>query len=531
MDVNADPQTHKTKVSFSKSTLPRLASFALLIAVDAAVIWFLRRLISFGYLPLAAALFIIILFVNFVILRRQAYPVRWMVLGLVLMALFTIYPIIFTIWVSFTNYGEGHLVTQEQAMAQILGETYLPEAGKAYTWTAFETPEGEYALWLKDAEGNGFLAKPGEPLTQPQPGEMGIGEFDAKGIPVTIEGYQRLNAIVAATDKNLTQVLFGKQGRTIQVRSPSEAAELLPLYVYDPNRDAMISQETGIVYQNIRGLFSSPDGTVLRPGFVAPVKVSNFKEFFTSPALRGPLVRIIAWNFGFAFFSLLLNFALGLAIAILFNDPSFPFKKLIRSLLIVPYTVPALITILIWRGMLYPPTGVVHRLIQGLLGWAPGFFTNEWWAKVAILLVNLWLSYPYFMLICSGSLQSISTDYYDAAQVDGASPWQRFRNITLPLLLVAVGPLLVASFTFNFNNFNLIYIFNAGGPPMSGTPTPAGHTDILISYVYNLAFSASRGVNYGFAAAITIVIFLIVGLITLFQFRYTRMWEEVSENV
>jgi ABC-type sugar transport system permease subunit len=115
--------------------------------------------------------------------------------------------------------------------------------------------------------------------------------------------------------------------------------------------------------------------------------------------------------------------------------------------------------------------------------------------------------------------------------VDGANPWQQFRNITLPLLLVAVGPLLVASFTFNFNNFNLIYIFNAGGPPMSGTPTPAGHTDILISYVYNLAFAANRGVNYGFASAITIVIFLIVGAITLFQFRYTRMWEEVSENV
>jgi ABC-type sugar transport system permease subunit len=99
------------------------------------------------------------------------------------------------------------------------------------------------------------------------------------------------------------------------------------------------------------------------------------------------------------------------------------------------------------------------------------------------------------------------------------------------LLLVAVGPLLIASFVFNFNNFNLIYLFNAGGPPMAGTPTPAGHTDILISYVYNLAFTASRGVDYGFAAAITIIIFFIVGAITLFQFRYTRMWEEVSENV
>jgi len=135
------------------------------------------------------------------------------------------------------------------------------------------------------------------------------------------------------------------------------------------------------------------------------------------------------------------------------------------------------------------------------------------------------------MLICSGALQSIPDDYYHAAQVDGASSWQQFRRITLPLLMVAVGPLLIASFTFNFNNFNLIYIFNAGNPPIANTPTPAGHTDILISYVYNLAFTGRTGINYGFASAVTIVIFLIVGAITLFQFRYTRMWEEVSENV
>jgi ABC-type sugar transport system permease subunit len=178
-----------------------------------------------------------------------------------------------------------------------------------------------------------------------------------------------------------------------------------------------------------------------------------------------------------------------------------------------------------------PELGVISRALEGWFGWSPPWFTDQWWAKIAILLVNLWLSYPYFMLICSGALQSIPEDYYSAAQVDGANTWQQFRNITLPLLLVAVGPLLIASFVFNFNNFNLIYIFNAGGPPMAGTPTPAGHTDILISYVYNLAFTANRGVDYGFAAAITIIIFFIVGTITLFQFRYTRMWEEVSENV
>ena len=521
----------QTKASTSIPVLPRLARLALLIAGDAAVVWFLIRLVSLGYLPFVAAILVIAIFINVVLLRREAYPIRWMVVGLVFMALFTIYPIFFTIWVAFTNYGEGHLVTKEQAIDRLLGELYLPETGRAYTWTAFKSPEGEYVLWLQNAEGNGYLARPGEVLAQPKPGESGLGELDAKGIPKTIEGYQRLNAIVAATNQDLTEILFGEAGRTIQIRSPSEAAELLPLYVYNPAQDAMISQETGVVYQNIRGSFSAPDGTALQPGFIAPVQVTNFRDFFTSPALRGPLARIIAWNFGFAFFSLLLNFSLGLAIAILFGDRSFPFKKVIRSLLIIPYTVPALITILIWRGMMNPELGVFDRILEGLFGWAPPWFTNEWWAKIAILIVNLWLSYPYFMLVCSGALQSISEDYYAAAQVDGANSWQQFRHITLPLLLVAVGPLLVASFTFNFNNFNLIYLFNAGGPPMAGTPTPAGHTDILISYVYNLAFTATRGVNYGFASAITIVIFFVVGAITLFQFRYTRMWEEVSENV
>jgi len=521
----------KTKDPSKQPVLPRLLKFAGLIILDSLVIWMLLKFFSLGYYPLVAVFSIIAIFINVVILRKEAYPLRWMVVGLVLMTLFTIYPIFFTVWVSFTNYGESHLISKKQATDQILNYKYLPEAGKAYTWTAFKSPEGEYALWLIDSEGTGYLATTGEILTQPLPGEAGIGELDDKGIPKTIEGFQRLNAILAATDKNLKEILFGEVGKTIQVRSPSEAAELLPLYSYDSTQDAMINQETGVVYKNLRGTFTSSAGEQLRPGFFTPIGLTNFRNFFINPALRGPMVELITWNFAFAFLSLFLNFSLGLAIAIMFNDPHFPNKKLIRSLLIIPYTVPALITILIWRGMLNPELGVISHNLERLIGWSPPWFTNQWWAKIAILLVNLWLSYPYFMLICSGALQSIPPDIYEAALVDGARPWQQFRKITLPLLLVAVGPLLIASFVFNFNNFNLIYIFNAGGPPMPNTPTPAGYTDILISYVYNLAFSGSRGVDYGFAAAITIIIFVIVGVITLFQFRFTRMWEEVSENV
>jgi ABC-type sugar transport system permease subunit len=135
------------------------------------------------------------------------------------------------------------------------------------------------------------------------------------------------------------------------------------------------------------------------------------------------------------------------------------------------------------------------------------------------------------MLICSGALQAIPSDIYEAAEVDGASIWQRFWGITLPLLLVAVGPLLIASFTFNFNNFTVIYAYNEGRPPIPGTPTPAGYTDILISYTFRLAFESGRGAEYGYAAAMTIVIFLIVASITLFQYRFMGQWEEVSENV
>ncbi len=115
---------------------------------------------------------------------------------------------------------------------------------------------------------------------------------------------------------------------------------------------------------------------------------------------------------------------------------------------------------------------------------------------------------------------------YEAADIDGASAWQAFRGLTLPLLLVAVGPLLISSFTVNFNSFNVIYLFNSGGPPMVGTATPAGHSDILISYVYNLAFG--RGLSqYGYASAITFMIFLMMIVVTIFQHRRMSTWEEV----
>jgi len=202
----------------------------------------------------------------------------------------------------------------------------------------------------------------------------------------------------------------------------------------------------------------------------------------------------------------------------------------------VPYALPALIAVVTWRGMLNDNFGVftlmIIRPLEGLLGIdIPSFFSDPTMARVGLLLVNLWLGYPYFMLVCSGALAGIPSDMYEAASVDGANWWQQFRSLTLPLLLVSVGPLLIASFTFNFNNYVMVEAYNEGGPPIAGAAFGAGHTDLLINYAFQIAFGSGRGADYGLASTVSIVIFMIVATITVFQKRFTRNWEETGRNV
>jgi ABC-type sugar transport system permease subunit len=523
----------KSKLGADETLFSKLIRFILILVFDAGAVWFIQNALSNGFDQLVVIIGIIAVMLNLIFLLPKAYPFRWMAIGLSFLILFVIYPIIFTIYVAFTNYGDGHLLTKEQAIPLIERVTYLPEEGKSYTWTAFKAESGEYVLWLVNPDGESFLAKPGQEIVPAKPGDPGIGEADSKGIPATLEGYKRLNTLLAAADKELPKIKFGLEGdQTIQIRSPNEAAELEIRYLYNPADSTFTDQSNGDIYYDVAGTWTARNGNTLKPGYRTTIGFKNFIDFSTSPAIRGPLVQIMTWNFIFPTFSVLSTFFLGLAIAIMFNDKDFPLKKLIRSLLLIPYTIPGLISIIMWRGLMNTEFGVINRWLFDWFGWAPPWMTEPFWAKVAILIVNLWLGYPYFMLISSGALQSIPADIYEAATIDGATGWQKFRNITLPLLLVAVGPLLIASYVYNFNNFNLIYLFIAGGPPIVGASTQAGHTDILISYVYKLAFeSGGRGVQYGLASAISIIVFFIVGTITLLQYRFTNMWEEVSENV
>ncbi len=525
-----------SRQSRESSTVARLGIRLLIVAIiDALAIWLITSLIQVDGLVFAVAIGLVTLFANIVILRDDGYPIRWMLVGLALMLLFSVYPILYTAFLSTTKFGTGNLLTKEQVIAQLEDprrHNFLPEGGVAFEWTAFRSESGDFLLWLQQEDGVGLLAKPGEALRSVSPGQEGVGELDAEGVPVAIEGYQRLNRLtVVRYLGEIDKIEFGSAADAVLVRSLDEAVQLEPLYEYDEERDVIINRQNGTVYEPREGVFTSAQGEELTPGFRVGIGLQNYTEFFRSPTLRGPLVRIILWNFAFAFLSVVMTFAMGLLVALLFNDRNLPGRKIIFTLLLIPYTIPSLISILIWRGLMNPELGVINQVLDSVIGFSPPWFADPFWAKVAILLVNLWLGYPYYMLVCSGALQAIPSDIYGAAEVDGASIWQRFWNITLPLLLIAVGPLLVATFVFNFNNFNIIFLLTGGGPNIPGAATQAGHTDILISYVYGLAFEGGRGAQYGLAAAITIVIFFVVAVITLFQFRYTQMWEEAGENV
>ena len=147
-------------------------------------------------------------------------------------------------------------------------------------------------------------------------------------------------------------------------------------------------------------------------------------------------------------------------------------------------------------------------------------------AKVAILGVNLWLGFPYMFLVCLGALQSLPGDVEEAAKMDGASGLRTVWSIKLPLVLQSTTPLLIASFAFNFNNFSLIYMLTKGGPDFDGVAYGLGQTDILISMVYKIAF-ADGGYNYGLASAMSIFIFVVVGVIAWLGFRQTKALEEL----
>lgn len=263
-------------------------------------------------------------------------------------------------------------------------------------------------------------------------------------------------------------------------------------------------------------------------GYTAFVGFENFTRILTDEQISGPFFKVFLWTVLWSLLTVLFSFSVGLSFALVLNNRKLKGRNIYRTLLIIPWAIPYFISVLTWRNGIFNETyGILNKIVLPFLRIEPiKWFNDPFWAKVICLVVNTWLTFPYMMTVSLGALQGIPDELYEVAAIDGAGKWNRFWHITFPLLLAVIAPLLISSFAYTFNNFTLIYLLTAGGPPMVGATTPAGHTDILISYVYKLAFEG-RGQEFGFASAIAILIFFLVAGISLMNFKLSGAFEEI----
>jgi ABC-type sugar transport system permease subunit len=517
----------KKKTVITPSLLSNIFIAAIILI---ALLWLITKLLGDGLYPLASILSAVAVFLGMVYLRPRFTPYRWLAIGMALSILFTVYPILYTVVISMTNMGSGHLMTKQQAVARLEQQVYYPENGASYKWAAFEktSAKGEYALWLMPDDGSaGQLATPGGEIQTVTPGEKGVGQLDENGVPLTIDGYKRLERKAAVPIlQKLSEIDFGLAPNTVRIRSLGQAVAAAPLYRYDAANDTIISQQTGETYKPVEGTYTSEAGEKLAPGYTVNIGLRHFSYFLGNDGFRKPLGKLLLWNLAFTFFSVFFSFVVGLIATLMFDD--LPGKQIIRAILIIPWPIPVLVSVLIWRSMLNPDLGFIAPILTSMFGSSPAWFQDANAARFALVMINVWLSYPYFYVITAGALRAIPEEINWAAIVDGADAWQRFTYITLPLLMRILTPLLVASLTFNFNNFNVIFIFNAGNPAMPNTSVPMGYTDILISFVYRLAFNSSIVTDYGLAASMTIILFLLISVAVILQIRYANMFKEVD---
>ncbi len=231
----------------------------------------------------------------------------------------------------------------------------------------------------------------------------------------------------------------------------------------------------------------------------------QYEKVFSDSAFYGVLGKTLVWTIVNVFF----HVTIGVALAVILHE-NVPGRRLFRTLLILPWAIPAVVTALTWRGMFHYEYGAVNLILTKVFSQTPIQWLNDPIGTFAACIVtNVWLGFPFMMVVALGGLQSIPKELYEAAMIDGASAWQRFRTITLPMLVPVLTPAIILGFVWTFNKVDIVWLVSNGGEP-------ADQTHILVSYVYRAAFNLYR---YGYAAAGSMIIFL---LLVLFSVTFMR---------
>jgi arabinogalactan oligomer / maltooligosaccharide transport system permease protein len=307
----------------------------------------------------------------------------------------------------------------------------------------------------------------------------------------------------------------GCVGEPLELRSDAELGRPGPTFI------ALRVEGNTIVFDRP---VPSDTTRVRRINPISNIGFGNFQQIFNKASVQ--LTPVLIWTVIFAIGTTLLNVIAGLVLGILLNNKRLKFRNLYRSLLILPWAVPGVISIQMWRVLMNQNFGGMNRLLA-LFGALPvPWLTDPLWAKIAILMVNLWLGFPYMMTATLGALSAIPDELYEAAEIDGASKVDQIRFVTLPMLTNAFTPIILSTFAFNFNNFGIIYLLTQGGPAEPGRESTAQSTDILLSWGFNTAFTGAGAQAYGLAGAVSVIVGILTIVISVFNFRVAGVFKE-----
>lgn len=251
------------------------------------------------------------------------------------------------------------------------------------------------------------------------------------------------------------------------------------------------------------------------------VGFANFADvFYSNPLKSQTFGKILVWTLIWAVFATFTNYIFGIVLALLINKKDIKFKGFWRTMFVITAAVPQFVTLLIMRLLLSENGG-----FNALLGTHYPFLTDANWARVCVIVVNMWVGIPYTMLISSGLLMNIPEDLYESARIDGANAFQQFTKITFPYIFFVTTPYLITTFVGNINNFNVIYFLTGGGPSPSSY-YQAGQTDLLVTWLYKLTVTSS---DFNLAAVIGIIVFVICAAGSLITFNMSKAAKNEEE--
>ncbi|GAD89156.1 MULTISPECIES: maltose ABC transporter permease MalF [Vibrio] len=488
----------------------------------ATVLMYSRGEVAFAILTLILTALALYIFGS-----KKTYAHRYIYPGIAGMILFILFPLAYTVNLAFTNYSAKNQLTLDRAQTVLVNRTF--QSGDSYPFQLLKTAGG-HIIALQDGE-HTLVTREFSLTKDVTSKDLQLTAIDANSVQGTKEP---IKSIIKARPILSNIDLIKPNGEAVRMSGLRKFAGVEPLFTLQADGQTMLNNETGETFMpNMDvGFYQPVDangefvGDTVSPGFIVGIGTGNFERVWKDDGIKEPFISIFIWTVVFSVLTIIFTLVIGLVLASVVQWEELKGRAIYRVLLILPYAVPAFISILIFKGLFNQSFGEINLVLSQLFGISPNWFSDPFLAKTMVLIVNTWLGFPYMMILCMGLLKAIPDDLYEASAIDGAGPFKNFFHITVPLMIKPMTPLLIASFAFNFNNFVMIQLLTNGGPNMIGTSEPAGYTDLLVSYTYRIAFEGSGGQDFGLASAIATLIFLLVGGMALLNLRFTKLSQD-----